>query len=69
MAPTIRLQRREGVPAQPVEATSPGINLFLKGGVRDAETMEAFCHPAGRYVGPLEGWTVVKCDWSSTRQG
>ena len=25
--------------------------------------------PAGRHVEPLESWTVVKCDWSSTRQG
>ena len=25
--------------------------------------------PAGRYVEPLEGGTVVTCDWSSARQG
>jgi hypothetical protein len=31
--------------------------------------MEAFCYPAGRHVEPLEGWTVLKCDWSSARQG
>ena len=59
----------ETVPAQPVDATPLGINPFLKGGVRDAETMEAVVGPTGRYVEPLEGWTVVKCDWSSTRQG
>src|SRR5690348_11781385 len=59
---------RKPVPAQPVDATPPGINLFLKGGVRDAETMEAVFGPTGRYVEPLEGWTVVKCDWSGARQ-
>jgi IS30 family transposase len=37
--------------------------------VFNAETMEAFCYPAGRHVEPLEGWTVLKCDWSSARQG
>jgi hypothetical protein len=31
----------EVLPAQPVDATPPGINLFSKGGVHD-ETMEAF---------------------------
>src|SRR5215469_4306567 len=31
--------------------------------------MEAFGHPAGRYVEPLEGWTVVTCDRSSAGQG
>ena len=45
------------------------INIFLKGGVHDAETMEAVFGPAGRYVEPLESRRVVKCDWSSTRQG
>src|SRR5215471_721676 len=57
------------VPAQPVVATPPVINLFPKGGVRDAKTMEVVFGPAGRYVEPLEGWTVVTCDWSSTGQG
>ena len=57
------------MPTQPVDATPLGINLFLKGGVHDAETMEAVFGPAGRYVEPLEGGTVVKYDWSSTRQG
>ena len=54
--------------AHPVDATPSGVNLFLKGGVSYAETMETVFGPAGRYVEPLEGWTVVKCDWSSTQQ-
>src|SRR5690349_8977794 len=47
------------VSAQPVDATPPDIDLLLKGGVRDAETMEVVFGLAGRYVEPLEGWTVV----------
>ena len=42
------------MPVQPVDATPPDINLFPKGGVHDAETMEAVFGPAGRYVEPLE---------------
>jgi hypothetical protein len=54
------LKSREVVPAQPVDATPSDINLFSKGGVHDAsETMETVFGPAGRYVEPLEGWTVV----------
>jgi hypothetical protein len=37
-------------------------SFTLKGGVHDArerEAMEAFGGAAGRYVEPLEGWTVV----------
>jgi hypothetical protein len=64
-----RPNSRQTVPAQPVDATPPGINLFLKGGVGDAKTMEAIFGPTGRYVEPLEGWPFVKCDWSGTRQG
>jgi hypothetical protein len=52
----------ETVPAQPVDATPPGINLFLKGGVRNAEAMEAVFGPAGRSVEPLESGTVLACD-------
>jgi hypothetical protein len=37
---------REVMPPQSVDATPPGINLFLKGGVRDAKTMEAVFCPA-----------------------
>ena len=29
--------------------------------------MEAVFGPAGRYVEPLESWTVVTCDWSRAR--
>jgi hypothetical protein len=47
------------VPAQPVDATPPDINLFPKGGVNHAETMEAVLRPTGRCVEPLESWTVV----------
>ena len=44
---------RERLPVQPVDATPPGINLFLKSGVRNAETMEAVFGPAGQLVEPL----------------
>src|SRR5579862_9362279 len=57
------------MPAQPVDATPPDIKLFPRGGVHDAKTMEAVFGPTGRYVGPLEGWAIVTCDWSSARQG
>jgi hypothetical protein len=40
-----------------------------KGGVHDAETMEAVLGPAGRYVEPLEGGRVVACDWPGAAQG
>jgi hypothetical protein len=59
---------REIVPAQPVYATPPDINLFPKGGVHDAKTMEAVFGPASRYVESLEGWAVVTCDWSRAGQ-
>jgi hypothetical protein len=65
-----RAKSCEVVPAQPVDATPPGINFSSKGGVHDArETMEAFCGPAGRYVEPLESGAVLTCDWSSAGQG
>jgi hypothetical protein len=36
-------------------------SYFLKGGVHEPrETMEAIFGPEGRYVEPLEGWTVFK---------
>jgi hypothetical protein len=36
-------------------------SFFLKGGVHEPrETMEAIFGPEGRYVEPLEGWTVFK---------
>jgi hypothetical protein len=39
-----RASFRKPVPAQPVDATPPGINLSPKGGVHETrETMEAFC--------------------------
>jgi len=58
------------LPAQPVDATPPGINLSSKGGVHETrETMEAVCRPAGRYVEPLESWAAITCDWSSAGQG
>jgi len=58
------------MPAQPVDATPPGINLSSKGGVHDVrETMEAVFGSAGRYVEPLESWAVLTCDWSSAGQG
>jgi hypothetical protein len=51
---------RKAVPAQPVDATPPGVNLSPRGGVHETrETMEAFWRPAGRYVEPLEGGRVV----------
>jgi hypothetical protein len=57
------------VPVQPVDATPSDINLFSKGGVYEAETMEAIFDPASRDVEPLEGWAVFKCDWPSAWQG
>ena len=60
---------REDLPVQPVDATPPDINIFLKGGVHDAKTMEAVFGPAGRYGESLESRRVVKCDWTSTGQG
>ena len=42
------------MPVQLVDATPPDINIFLKGGVHDAETMEAVFGPAGRYGESLE---------------
>jgi hypothetical protein len=47
----VQAKSREVLPVQPVDATPPDINLFSKGGVHDAETMEAVFGPAGRYVG------------------
>ena len=66
---TGKVKSREVVPAQPVDATPSDINLFSKGGVHDAETMEAFGRPAGRYVEPLESGRVITCDWSGAREG
>ena len=36
------------------QCNTTDINLFRKGGVHDAEAMEAFCGPAGRSMEPLE---------------
>ena len=48
------------MPAQPVDATPPGINLFSKGGVYGArETGEAFRDAEDRDVTGLEGGTVL----------
>jgi integrase len=47
------------VPAQPVDATPPGVNLSPKGGVHETrETMEAVFDPAGRYVETKTGVPV-----------
>jgi hypothetical protein len=36
-------------------------SFFLKGGVHEPhETMETIFGPEGRYVEPLEGWTIAK---------
>jgi len=60
---------REVVRAQLVDATPPDINLFPKGGVSNAETMEAVFDTAGRDVESLESGTVAPCDWSLAGQG
>jgi hypothetical protein len=51
------------------QSNTTDINLFYKGGVHDAEAMEAFRGPAGRFVEPLESGTVITCDWTGTREG
>jgi hypothetical protein len=57
----IHANSREVVPAQPVDATPPDINLPSKGGVHETcETMETFRGAEGRYVVPLEGWAILK---------
>jgi hypothetical protein len=51
---------RKRVPAQPVDATPPDMSFSSKGGAHESrETMEAVFDPAGRYVEPLEGGTVI----------
>jgi hypothetical protein len=54
----------EVVPAQPVDATPPDINLLPKLRCSHAETMEVIFGPASRNVEPLEIRRVVTCDWS-----
>ena len=56
---SIRATFQHALPAQLVDATPLGINLFSKGGVHDAnQTMEAFRRPTVGYAEPLESWTV-----------